>query len=134
MSTAKIHHELCAVYSQTAVSEGTVGQWYRMFKDGRTNVHNEERSGWPSVLSDALVQSFDQKICERRHFTISELSCELPQISRTLINKLGSTVTSFAQHGFRKCSQVRRKSRDIFSVDFLKQCHKDGNEFLDHIV
>jgi hypothetical protein len=35
---------------------------------------------WPSVLSDDLVQSVDQKICERRCFTISELSCAFPQI------------------------------------------------------
>jgi hypothetical protein len=26
-----------------------------MFKDGRTNVHDEERSGQPSVVSDDLV-------------------------------------------------------------------------------
>jgi hypothetical protein len=31
---------------------------------------------WPSVVSDDLVRSVDQKICERRRFTISELSCE----------------------------------------------------------
>jgi hypothetical protein len=36
-----------------------------MFKDGRTNVHDEERSGWPSEVSDDLEQS------ECRRFTIS---------------------------------------------------------------
>jgi transposase len=54
------------------MSEGTVRQWCRMFKDGRTNVQDEERSGPPSVLSDDLVQSVDQKICERQRFTISK--------------------------------------------------------------
>jgi transposase len=39
------------------MSEGTVSQWCRMFKDGRTNVHDEERSGRPSVVSDDLVQT-----------------------------------------------------------------------------
>jgi hypothetical protein len=34
-------------------------------------------------VSDDLVQSFGQTICERQHFTISELSCEFPQISCT---------------------------------------------------
>jgi hypothetical protein len=29
--------------------------------------------GQPSVVSDDLVQSVDQKICERQHFTISEV-------------------------------------------------------------
>jgi hypothetical protein len=38
MSAAEIHHELCAVYNQNIMSERTVRQWCRMFKDGRTNV------------------------------------------------------------------------------------------------
>jgi hypothetical protein len=71
MSAVEIHRKLCAVYSQNVMSEGTVGQWCRMFKDGRTNVHDEEQSVRPSVVNDDLVQNVGQKICERRRFTIS---------------------------------------------------------------
>jgi hypothetical protein len=42
MSTAEICHELCAVYGQSEMSEGTVKQWCKMFKDGQTNVHDED--------------------------------------------------------------------------------------------
>jgi hypothetical protein len=43
MNAAKLHRELCAtVYGQTVMNEGTVRQWCRMFKDERTNVHDEE--------------------------------------------------------------------------------------------
>jgi hypothetical protein len=38
MSAAEIHHELCAVVYGQNGSEGTVRQWCRMFKDGRTDV------------------------------------------------------------------------------------------------
>jgi oligoribonuclease (3'-5' exoribonuclease) len=55
---------------------------------GRTNVRDGERSGRPSVVSDDLVYSVGQKICERRRFIISELSCEFPQISRILLYKI----------------------------------------------
>jgi hypothetical protein len=41
-----------------------------------------EMIGRPSVVSVDLVQSVDEKICERRHLTISELSREFPQSSR----------------------------------------------------
>jgi hypothetical protein len=41
--------------------EGSVRQWGKMFKDGRTNAHDEEQSGRPTVLSDDLVQSVDQR-------------------------------------------------------------------------
>jgi hypothetical protein len=34
-------------------------------------------------VGDDLAQSVDQQICERWHFTISELSCEYQQISCT---------------------------------------------------
>jgi hypothetical protein len=50
---------------------------------GRANVHDEERSGRPSE-----IQSVDQIICERRRFRISEISCEFPQISRTVLYKI----------------------------------------------
>jgi hypothetical protein len=42
ISAADIHHELCAVYDQNVMNEGTVKQWCKMFKAGRTNVHDEE--------------------------------------------------------------------------------------------
>jgi hypothetical protein len=59
-----------------------------MFKDGRKNGHNEEQSRRPSAVSDDLVQSVDQKICERWRLTISELICECPQMSRTLLYEI----------------------------------------------
>jgi hypothetical protein len=79
MSAAEIHHELCAVCGQNVMSEGTIKQWCRMFKDGWTN--DEERSDEPSAVSD-LVQG------ERRCFTISELSCEFPQILHTVLYEI----------------------------------------------
>jgi hypothetical protein len=63
-------------------------QWCRMFKDGQTNVHDEEWNGRPSAVSDDLVQSVDQKICERRCFIISELSCEFPHLSCTVLYEI----------------------------------------------
>jgi hypothetical protein len=48
-SAAEIHRELCAIYGQNVTSEGTVKQRRRIFKDGRKNVHDEERSGLPAI-------------------------------------------------------------------------------------
>jgi hypothetical protein len=102
-----------------------------MFRDGRTDVHDEERSGWPSVVSDDLIQSVDQKICERRLFTFSELSCEFSQISQlfsTKLSQLGKAVTSFMLMG------VHTMQKMASAVTFLKPYYKDGDEFLSHIV
>jgi hypothetical protein len=115
MSAAEIHRELCAVYGQNMMSEGIIRQWCRMFKDGQRNVNDEEQSGWPSAVSDDLVQSIDQKICERRTPTISELMCEFPQFYALLSMRFLQLIwalTSFVQDGFQKCSQVHTDHRE----------------------
>jgi hypothetical protein len=89
MSTVEIHRELCAaVYGQNIMSQGNIRQWCKMFKDERTNVHDEERSGRPFVMSDDLIESVHQKFCERRRFSISELLCQFPQISCTVLYEI----------------------------------------------
>jgi hypothetical protein len=52
MTAAEIHRELCEVYGQNIMSEGTVRQWCRMFKDERPNVHDEKRSGWRVISNE----------------------------------------------------------------------------------
>jgi hypothetical protein len=42
MSAAELCQQLCVVYGQNVISEGTVRQWHRMFKDGQTNVRDED--------------------------------------------------------------------------------------------
>jgi hypothetical protein len=61
---AEIHLELCAVYDQNVMNEGTVRQLFRMFRDGQTNesAHDEEQSGRTSVVNDDSVQSVGKKI------------------------------------------------------------------------
>jgi hypothetical protein len=63
MIAAEIYRELyAAVYGRNAMNEATVRQWWRMFKDGQTNVHDQERSGQPSVVTDDLVQIVDKNL------------------------------------------------------------------------
>ncbi|GBL54731.1 hypothetical protein AVEN_182211-1 [Araneus ventricosus] len=87
LSAPDIHRELCAVYGPNIMSEGVVRQWVRFFKDGRTNIHDESRSGRPSVLSADLIKEIDEKIRLLRNFTITQLSEHLPNISRTVLYK-----------------------------------------------
>jgi hypothetical protein len=56
-----------------------------MFEDGRTNVHDEEQSGRMAICSEwrIMLEVLIKKCVKRRRFTISELPCEFPQISRT---------------------------------------------------
>jgi hypothetical protein len=63
-----------------------------MFRDRQTNEQiftmKSEVVCQPSAVRDGLVQSADQKICERQRFTISELLYEFQQISCTVLYKI----------------------------------------------
>jgi transposase len=64
-----IHRQICEVYGENAMSDSMVRRWMRLFNEGRTNVHDEERTGRPSLISDVLVQEIEKKIHENRRFT-----------------------------------------------------------------
>ncbi|GFV07007.1 uncharacterized protein TNCV_2085681 [Trichonephila clavipes] len=55
------------------MSDSKVRKWVREFKDGRANVHEGERSGRPSVITDDLMQAVETKIQEHKEkrFAIS---------------------------------------------------------------
>jgi hypothetical protein len=74
----------------------------------RTSFQDEEQSDVQSLDSDSLIQH------ERWHFTISEVWCEFPQISRTV---LCNTIT--VSLGCHKCLQdgFQNAHRDAQNAD-----------------
>jgi len=82
---SEIHHQICQVYGENAMSDGMVRKWFRMFNEGRENVHDEARSGRPSLVNDDLVRKVNDRVRDDRRFTISDLSLHFPHISRTLL-------------------------------------------------
>ncbi|KAJ4431871.1 hypothetical protein ANN_20477 [Periplaneta americana] len=80
---ADIHHQLCEVYGDDAISDGMVRRWVRKFNEVRISVHDEQHTGRPSLINDDLVRAVDEKIHEDRRFTISLLSLNFPQMLRS---------------------------------------------------
>ncbi|GFV74633.1 uncharacterized protein TNCV_5130751 [Trichonephila clavipes] len=68
------------------MSSSKVRKWVRAFKDGRENVHDEPRSGQPSVITDDLVNAVDEKIHEDRLLTeehkLKRMACALDFLDR----------------------------------------------------
>jgi hypothetical protein len=105
---------------------------------GRTNVHDEEQRGRPSLVSDDLVQNVDQKMYERRHFTISELSYEITQISGTVLyeviavrlgcHKLCARWVPIMLMGEHKTQRI------AWAFDFFRAIPQRWCEFLSHIA
>jgi len=82
---SEIHHQICQVNGDNAMSDGMVRKWVRMFNEGRENVHDEARSERPSLMNDDLVRKVSERVCDDRRFTVSGLSLHFPRISRTLL-------------------------------------------------
>jgi len=53
---SEIHRRLIAVYGQHVMNVVSVRKLCTMFRNGQTDVHDAERSGRPSVITDALKQ------------------------------------------------------------------------------
>jgi hypothetical protein len=73
----EIHKQIVAVYGKI-MNRQHVTKWCREFSEGRTDVHNEQRSGRPSLISDEAWQAAD--------FYDSEIQKLVPRLIECLDN------------------------------------------------
>jgi len=81
---SEIYHQMCQAYGDNAMSNGMVRKWVRICNEGQENVHDEARSGRPSLVNDDLLRKVNERVRDDRLFTISDLSLHFPQVSRPL--------------------------------------------------
>jgi transposase len=74
-----------------------VTKWCRVLSERRTDVHDEQRSGRPSLISDDLFQKIEGEIRANRRGTISELHHIISEVSKTTVH---DAVTE--KSGYRK--------------------------------
>ena len=106
MLPSEIHHQICQAYGDNAISDGMGRKWVRMFKEGRESVHDEARSGSPSLVNDNLVCKVKERVRDDRRFTISYLSLHFPQILRTQLHDIVSS-----HLGYRRPHSMRRVNK-----------------------
>ena len=66
VTLAEIHRQLCDVYGEHAMSSSMIWKWVQLFNEGHENVHDDPRSGRPSVVNEDLVRVVEEKIRENR--------------------------------------------------------------------
>lgn len=89
------------------------GRW-REFKKSRTNVHDEERSGQPTVHTDELVQEVDQKLECHRGLIISALHYEFPLIRQNIIFKIvKENGHKLLQGGWQTVSGLAQRAKNV---------------------
>ena len=85
---SEIHRRLVAVYGEHVMNAASVRKWCTIPRNGQTDVNDTERSGPPSVITDALKQKVNRIIRENRHFTISEVYEQCPEVSCTIVYEI----------------------------------------------
>ena len=77
-----------AVYGDQALSRSNVFQWYGRFRDGREDVEDNPRSGWPTECSnDNNVEKISQLLLQKRHLSLRMLADEL-NIGKDTVRKI----------------------------------------------
>ncbi|GFV26930.1 uncharacterized protein TNCV_1753891 [Trichonephila clavipes] len=116
------------------MSKQMVQCWCRQFSEGRQSVHDEERSGRPSINVELMRQSVMENCC----FTITELSSQFPQISRSLLHEIITKHLLFkklcARWVPKNLTPEHKIQRLGAALTFLQQYHDDVDEFLERIV
>ena len=97
-------------------------------------MHNEVRSGRPSLVNDDLVCKFNERVRDDRRFTISDLSLHIPQISRTLLYDNVSSHLGYrkvcARWVLKMLTEEHKKQRVACALIFLMRYHKEGDGML----
>jgi len=57
----KIHKQIDVAYGNV-MNQQNVTKWCREFSEGRSDVHDKQKSGRPSVISDDLLQAIEGEI------------------------------------------------------------------------
>jgi transposase len=83
---AEIHEQIVAVYGKI-MDRQNVTKWCHEFSKERTDVHIEQRSGRPSLISDDLLQKTEVEICANWRRMIIELHDITPKASKTTIHE-----------------------------------------------
>jgi len=101
-------------------------------------MHDEAPSGGPSLVNDDFVRKANDRVCDNRRFTISDLSLHFPQISRSLLYDIVSSHLDYQRpHSMRRVFKnlcPATISASIMAVNMcknsLKNVESDNNKIL----
>ncbi len=142
----EIYRRLCRVYGENNVmSLRAVYQWIDMFRNGREEVHDEQREGRPSeAVNEETVNIIRTLLEENRRYTVSDLhqkmatqyayvDCSRTSIYRILSEELEMTKVC-ARWVPRALTEAHRTQRMGAALDFLTRYQARGDKFLDQLV
>lgn len=126
------------MYGNYIMIVGGIRQCCFMFKNVRSNVHDDEWIGWLNIMTDELMGENNGKICENCRLTIAEVLLQFPRISQRLLHevvmqKLG--YHSFCDWWVQKIKSEHHKKQCVASsLTFLEAYDKGDDSILDRVI
>jgi len=115
-----------------------VTRWCCEFSEGRTDVHDEQRSGRPSLISGDLFQETEGEIRANRRVTITDLHHIIPEVSKTTIHEAVTEKLGYRKFSARwvpkMLTEDHKTKRMVSALTFLERYAKEGDDFVDCIV
>lgn len=133
----EIHRQLKEVYGESCMDVKNVRKWCREFTAGRTEIHDEQRSGRPSI-SDETVAMVEKTMREDRRITLDDLCILVPEVSRSTIHRILTEKLQYrkvcARWVPRMLTEDHKRQRVDSSREFLRRYADEKDNFLDSIV
>ncbi|XP_042905906.1 protein GVQW3-like [Parasteatoda tepidariorum] len=119
-----IHSQLCEVYGEKCMSVQHVRKWCREFKDGCTDINEEQRSGRPSFSDEAITKV--------------EVSEMIPDVIKSCIQNILRDRLRYAKVCARWVPKMltddNKRQRVKAAREFLRAYETDGEKSLDLVV
>jgi hypothetical protein len=120
------------------MNKQNVTKWCSEFSLGRTDVHDEQKSGRPSLISDDFLQENEGEIRANRRLTIRELHHTITEVSKTAIHKAVTEKIGYRKLFSRWVPKILsdgHKTKWMGSaLKYFTRYTQEGDEFLDSIV
>ena len=133
----EIHRQLTEVYGESCMDVKNVRKWCREFAAGRTEIHDEQRSGRPSI-SDESVVNVEQLMREDRRITMDDLCTLVPEVSRSAVHRILREKLQYrkvcARWVPRMLTEDHKRQRVDSSRAFLQRFAAEQDNLLDSIV
>ncbi|CAK9816650.1 hypothetical protein ANTQUA_LOCUS9046 [Anthophora quadrimaculata] len=100
---------------------------HREFAAGRIEVHDEERSGRPSI-SNGTVTKLEQTMREDRRITLDDLCILVPEVSRSTIHRILAEKLQY-----RKIVELYKEKRKIYRAAILKAKKEEWRKLIKSI-
>lgn len=135
---ANIYSRMTKVYGESCMNRGNFYKWIEQFKNGRTSVTDEHRSGRPvEVSTPSLVTRIDNIIREDRRVTV-ELIAETVQVSVGTVHNIISDKLKYRKTSARwvpkELSQQHKDTRLRVCTELKERYEREGELFLNKIL